>query len=221
MAIDKKFLINLKGKDFVLFAGLLDLAHGMGLAGIETMVVKDLCSPNEDRWVVQAIGTFRPAEGKEATWSAYGDAHAGNSQMRGAYLRHAETRAVARMLRLATNVGMTAFEELGPDKEPERLQPGDPEVIPHRCERCGEDLPDELVGKSRYRFAGHLYCARHFAEMEEGTKAQGALVCSDCNVMVSEKLATAGLQSKYARVLCFDCAKKRKSQEKEAVGAAS
>ncbi len=116
MALDKKFIINLKGKDFVLFAGLLDLAHEQGLIAIETEILAELSQPEEKAWVVRAIGRFRSENG-EAIWSAHGDASPGNSQMRGAELRHAETRAIARMLRVATNVGMTAFEELGPDGE--------------------------------------------------------------------------------------------------------
>lgn len=119
MGVDARFILNMRGKDFVLFAGLLDLAHTQseGQLAIETQIVADMCSPEKDRWVVQATGTF-PGETGLRVWSAYGDADPGNSQMKGSYLRHAETRAIARMLRMATNVGMTAFEELGGEDEP-------------------------------------------------------------------------------------------------------
>lgn len=118
MPIDPRFIINLKGKDFVLFSGLLAEAHANGLIGIETELQRDLSNPEQQSYVFRAIGRFRSAEG-EAIWSAYGDASPSNSQMRGAYLRHAETRAAARMLRMATNVGMCSVEELGPDGQTE------------------------------------------------------------------------------------------------------
>jgi hypothetical protein len=114
MPVDPRFVINLKGKQFVMLGGLLDLAHNGGLIGIETLLDKELSDPKEQSYVFQAIGRFRTDAG-EAVWSAYGDASPSNSQMRGATLRHAETRAIARMLRMATNVAMCSVEELGPD----------------------------------------------------------------------------------------------------------
>lgn len=120
MALDPRFIINLKGKQFVLFAGLLAEAHANGLIAIETEIQKDLSDPKERAWVVRAIARFKTADG-EAVWSAYGDAAPWNTQMKGAELRHAETRSAARVLRMATNIGMTAFEELGPDAEEDTL----------------------------------------------------------------------------------------------------
>lgn len=114
MAIKPEHIINLKGKQFVLFAGLLAEAHANGLIAIETEVQTHLSDPKEQSWVVRAIARFKTAEG-EAVWSAYGDGAPGNSQMKGAYLRHAETRAAARVLRMATNIGMCSVEEIGPD----------------------------------------------------------------------------------------------------------
>ena len=114
MALDPRFIITLQGKQFVMLGGLLDLAHNGGLIGIETILDKDLSDPKEQSYVFQAIGRFRTESG-EAIWSAHGDASPSNSKMRGATLRHAETRAIARMLRMATNVAMCSVEELGPD----------------------------------------------------------------------------------------------------------
>jgi hypothetical protein len=117
MAVDPKWICNIRGKDFVMVGGLLDSGHKSGLIGIETDVLESLCKPAEDYWVVRAIGRFRSAENGEAIWSAVGDASPATSQMKGAYLRHAETRAVARMLRFATNCAMTAAEELGGEED--------------------------------------------------------------------------------------------------------
>lgn len=117
MPVKPEFVINLKGKQFVLLAGLLDLAHQQGLRSIETEIMGEFCDRAERSYVVRAIGRFRTGDGEDAVWSACGDAAPGNTQMKGAELRHAESRAIARMLRFATNVAMTAFEELPPDAE--------------------------------------------------------------------------------------------------------
>lgn len=157
MAIDPKFVINLKGKQFVMLGGLLDLAHNGGLIGIESVLDKDLSDPKEQSFVFQAIGRFR-TDGGEAIWSAYGDASPSNSQMRGATLRHAETRAIARMLRMATNVAMCSVEELGPDGATEDdTQSGNGSSAAHRRvsppaagsqQRSRVDTPARAVGQT-------------------------------------------------------------------------
>lgn len=151
--LDPKFIINLKGKQFVLLGGLLDLAHNGGLIGIETVLDKELSDPKEQSFVFQAIGRFRTDAG-EATWSAYGDASPSNSQMRGATLRHAETRAIARMLRMATNVAMCSVEELGPDEETEGEQKRGPQrsaaaAPASRQARPRMDEPSMAPGKAQ------------------------------------------------------------------------
>src|SRR5215213_7546566 len=114
MPIKPEHIINLKGKQFVLLAGLLAEAHSNGLISIETEWDRQASDPKEQFWVFRALGRFKTADG-EAVWSAMGDAAPWSSQMKGAYLRHAETRAIARMLRMATNVGMCSVEEMSPD----------------------------------------------------------------------------------------------------------
>ena len=56
--------------------------------------------------------------------SGIGDAEPRNvsAEMKPHLLRMAETRAKARALRDAVNVGMAALEELGPDEAPERRE---------------------------------------------------------------------------------------------------
>jgi hypothetical protein len=117
--VQRRFVVNLKGKEFVMLGGLLDLAHAMELAGIETKPVLELCRPAEEYWVFEAIARFENGH----FYSAYGDASPANSQMRGAYLRHAETRAIARALRFATNVAMCSIEELGDIQPAEEAAP--------------------------------------------------------------------------------------------------
>lgn len=114
--LDERFLINLKGKGFVTYAGLLDLAHQQGLVKLE---VQPLQMPSEDNGF-QAIcmATAVTATGK--IFSDLGDASPGNTnKMIAAHLiRMASTRAKARVLRDITNIGITALEELGGEEYP-------------------------------------------------------------------------------------------------------
>lgn len=108
--MNKDFIIEREGKQFVLYAGLLDLAHQQGLKGITTMVLQLPTSENEG--VALCHATVETAKGK---FSGLGDASPKNvSRLMVPHLiRMAETRAKARALRDAVNFGVTAFEELG------------------------------------------------------------------------------------------------------------
>ena len=105
-----EFLINRHGKQYVLFQGLLDEAHARGLKGIDTDLVQVPTPENGNVAVVKA--TVEMEDGR--TFSGIGDASPDNVG-RGIVphiIRMAETRAKARALRDAVNVGATALEEL-------------------------------------------------------------------------------------------------------------
>ena len=118
-----EYIINLQGKDFITFKGLLAMAHDQGLKGIET----DIISIDKDRteeekngktYITNATGLtiFRAkVVGEKGMYSAIGDASPRNvGKMIAPHLiRMAETRAIARALRLYTGCGYTAIEELG------------------------------------------------------------------------------------------------------------
>lgn len=112
--IDKKFIVKLQGKDFVTYEGLLDLAHQMGLKGISTEILQLPNIDNESICIVKAI-----ARVEEGEYHGIGDAGPSsvNRMIAPHIIRMAETRAKARALRDLTNVGMTAFEELGGEEE--------------------------------------------------------------------------------------------------------
>ena len=103
-------MIERQGKRFVLYAGLLEEAHSRGLRSIETELLQVPSAGNGDVAIVRAV--VRMEEGK---FSGIGDAGPQNvGRMIAPHLiRMAETRAKARALRDAINVGVTAFEELG------------------------------------------------------------------------------------------------------------
>ena len=113
--LNKKFIVNLQGSDFVTYNGLIDLAHQMKLQTITTDIIQLPNSENGNQCIVKAVATTE--DGK--TFEGYGDADPTNvNRMIAKHLiRMSETRAKARALRDLTNVGMTAYEELGGDEE--------------------------------------------------------------------------------------------------------
>ncbi|CAA9457769.1 MAG: hypothetical protein AVDCRST_MAG37-3208 [uncultured Rubrobacteraceae bacterium] len=110
-----EFLIMRQGKQYVLFAGLLDEAHNRGLRGIDTELVQVPTAENGNVAVVKA--TVEMEDGR--TFSGIGDASPENvgRNIVPHIIRMAETRAKARALRDAVNVGATALEELSDGDE--------------------------------------------------------------------------------------------------------
>jgi len=113
-----EFMITRSGKQYVLFAGLLDEAHGRGLRGIDTELVQVPDDSNGNVAIVKA--TCEMDDGRR--FSGIGDASPENvgRNIVPHLIRMAETRAKARALRDAVNVGATALEELsdGDDAPP-------------------------------------------------------------------------------------------------------
>lgn len=113
-----EFMITRQGKQYVLFAGLLDEAHTRGLRGIDTELIQVPDESNGNVAVIKA--TVEMEDGR--TFSGIGDASPENvgRNIVPHVIRMAETRAKARALRDAVNVGATALEELsdGDDAPP-------------------------------------------------------------------------------------------------------
>ena len=116
----KEFIVERNGRSFVLYAGLLDLAHERGLKSITTTLVQ---LPSEANGMIAVC--HATVETEQGTFTGLGDASPENvSRMMLPHLiRMAETRAKARALRDAVNVGVTALEELG-ELEDEEEQDG-------------------------------------------------------------------------------------------------
>ena len=114
----EEYMIERGGRRFVLYAGLLEEAPARGLRSIETELLQVPTAENGEVAIARAV--VRTEEGK---FSGIGDASPGNVGRAIAphIIRMAETRAKARALRDAINVGVTALEEL--DGEPEEFVP--------------------------------------------------------------------------------------------------
>jgi hypothetical protein len=155
-----EFLITRQGKQYVLFAGLLDEAHERGLRGIDTELVQVPDETNGNVAVVKA--TVEMEDGRR--FSGIGDASPQNVGRNIAphVIRMAETRAKARALRDAVNVGATALEELSDgddappaDHAPPRNRPAAVRQIPRREEpRSEEPRREESPEKEPERDGG-------------------------------------------------------------------
>jgi hypothetical protein len=124
-----EFMITRQGKQYVLFAGLLDEAHSLGLKGIDTDLIQIPDDSNGNVAIVKATAEMDD----ERRFSGIGDASPDNVGRNIAphLIRMAETRAKARALRDAVNVGATAMEELsdGDDAPPASSPRGRPTPI--------------------------------------------------------------------------------------------
>lgn len=134
----REFVINRHGKEYVLYAGLLDEAHAQGLKAIRTQLVQIPTAQNGQVAICLAEVTT-----EKGTFTGLGDASPDNVNraMSNALVRLAETRAKARALRDAINVNMVAVEELS-ESVPESTSIDDPQ---ERAERGHVTAPPRLM----------------------------------------------------------------------------
>jgi hypothetical protein len=98
--------------DAIAYKGLLSVAHDEGLKFVKTEIVQVPTEDNARTAIMRA--TVRT---KRGVFTGIGDASPGNVNRRVVphLIRVAETRAIARALRVAVNIGEVAIEELGDD----------------------------------------------------------------------------------------------------------
>src|SRR5882672_6763638 len=128
-------------KEVVTYQGLLSKAHDEGLKKIATTLVQAPSEANREVAIVRA-----EVETAKGLFQGYGDASPGNVNafIVPHLIRMAETRAKARALRDAVNVGVVSFEELdGEGPLPGSFDPGSgaaSAVRPQRPTRNGTQL---------------------------------------------------------------------------------
>lgn len=127
--VKREFIVERQGRSFVLYAGLLDLAHSQGLRAIRTQVLQ---LPSEENG--QTVVVHAEVETDKGTFHGIGDANPSNvaRAMLTCTIRLAETRAKARALRDATNVGVAALEELGDLEEAAAPAIAEPRIVESR-----------------------------------------------------------------------------------------
>lgn len=109
MNINERFIINLQGKSYVTYEGLLDLAHQKNLKSLEVEIIQFPNKENNMTAICKARATT-----EDEVYTDVGDAspQSVNANIAPHLIRMASTRAKARVLRDLTNIGMTAIEEL-------------------------------------------------------------------------------------------------------------
>jgi len=163
MTVESKFIVKLQGKDFILYDGLLDMAHQMELQSITTDMVQ------YDGKVVIFKATATTKDGR--SFDGYGDATTENVNKMIAkhMIRMAETRAKARALRDLTNVGMCSVEELGGDDPPSTPQ-APPKQVADALDVFDTPITDDDVPKTQYisdKQQGRLFAKAGYVKSDE------------------------------------------------------
>ena len=108
--LDDRFMTNIKGKDFALYAGVLDLATQKGLLKLEVELLQFPTKENGNEAICRAVAESKTGE----VFSDIGDANPKNCHAM--IVKHlismASTRAKARALRDMCNIGIACIEEL-------------------------------------------------------------------------------------------------------------
>ena len=109
--LDEKFIVDLHGKDFCVYEGILNAAHEKKLKRLEVQILQYPNEENNHEAICQA--TAETAHGE--IFSDIGDANPKNvnSKIVPHLIRMSSTRAKSRVLRDMTNIGIATVEELG------------------------------------------------------------------------------------------------------------
>jgi hypothetical protein len=109
--LDENFIKEIDDKDFVIYAGLLDVAHQKNLCMVDVDLIQFPSDENKQTAICKAV--VQTMDGKKFT--DIGDANPMNCNSKVAkhLIRMASTRAKARAFRDMDNIGMTCLEELG------------------------------------------------------------------------------------------------------------
>ena len=161
--VDPKFIVKLQGKEFILYAGLVEMAHQAGLISLEVELIQTPDKSND----MTAICTAT-AKTKEGIFTDIGDASPGsvNRMIAPHIIRMAATRAKARALRDLTNVGMTAVEEMMDEEVPDKKPYSTPQANANKpqanaappdpsdlfCSDCNVAIEEKVRSYSQFKF---------------------------------------------------------------------
>lgn len=159
--VDEKFIVKLQGKEFILYNGLVDLAHQDGLISLDVELLQSPSKDNEMTAIAKAT-----AKTKDKSFTDIGDASPGSvsGMLKPHIIRMAATRAKARALRDLTNIGMTAAEELMDEADvPKEPKQSSYKSKPSQnsesltCSECSADIND-AVNKFSTKKYGKALC---------------------------------------------------------------
>jgi hypothetical protein len=214
VSISKEFIVHLKGKDYPVFAGVLDAATKAGLRSLTTRVVQIPAPENGHLAVVMARAEFEDGR----VFEDVGDCspQSTSPQLASASLRLASTRAKGRVLRDSINVGQTMFEEL-PDLDEEVAQSvgtsrGGPSlyVAEPQPRPVAPEAPAAAAADRARAAAARPVAApeRESAGTAAAKNGNGAMECSNsgCGKPLTKGQHDVSLRS-YGQPLCPSCQK--------------
>lgn len=149
MPINEEHYVDLRGKRHVLYSGLLAAAHELGLTSIDEEIIQIPTAENGNAAICKA--TVLLHDGRR--FQGIGDASPENVSRNIAphALRMASTRAKARALRDAVNIGVSALEETGGEEEPSGRGQG-----PQRQSSQASEGAERTPGGATKRATGYL-----------------------------------------------------------------
>lgn len=197
--MDPKFIVNLSGKDYPLYAGILAEAHERGLQSIETQLIQVPSAENEYMAIVKAV--VRMKDG--SFFEDYGDASPRNTSPRiaTALIRLASTRAKGRALRDAINVGQTMLEELPDLEEPAVGEDADRQQV-------AAAVPLYRAEPQARGSRGGVVAEASASTIAASTNGEDALLCSEpgCGKRLTKGQHDVSMQ-RYGQPLCPRCQK--------------
>jgi hypothetical protein len=137
--VNKNFIINFQGSEFITFEGLLDLFHQNGGTEIKTEII------NTTPLIFQAT-----VKGKKGIYQGVGDADDNNvgKMIARHKIRMAETRAIARALRWYNNIGMCSNTEIAGEELKENKVVNTNKIVNNNkvaCSNCKEIIDSQKV----------------------------------------------------------------------------
>lgn len=176
--INRDYIIENRGKKYVLYAGLLDAAHRNGLRGITTNLVQVASDANGGVTIVHAVVTL-DGDGPDERHIYTGLGEVGKRDTPIALqnpVRMAETRAKARALRDALNASEYTLEGDEEDRpapeDPKRTTPAFPRSGPVEPAVEGEQLPVRSI-KDVIKEAGERFPDKVKVGAERTAKVDG------------------------------------------------
>lgn len=137
--VDEKFIVNIKGKNFIKYEGLLNEAHTKGLLCIEVTMVQMPSQENGKTCICRATVIGKNHE----NMTDFGDASPDSVDVKiiPHIIRMAATRAKARALRDFCNIGMCSLEEVNiaelEGEEPEPMSPAQEALLKRLAKERG------------------------------------------------------------------------------------
>lgn len=192
--IRPEFYVNLRGKMYPTWPGVLVALHENGLLGIEVTPLQHPTEENGGTAICQATVTMKGEDGRELVFTEVGDASPRNCSpmIALAALRMAATRAKGRAGRDALACGETLREELPDDDEASHNGHQRPAQSP----RAKHDPQDHAERKAA----------------QEAAEDAPQPMCFQCGQQVPAPVAAAS-QARWGVVLCVKDGKERAKEE--------